>query len=102
LLLASIYYLRKERNSIDNEYEGDELEDNLTVMNEQPLENQENQEDGCGEMQLVNVAPVAKRRIPSIQAEEKWTDKYFVYCMMGLAHVVLFARRQSIVLNEQI
>jgi hypothetical protein len=72
-------------------------------VNEQPPENQENQEDGGGEMQIANVASVAKlalvakRRIRSIQEEhrkfqEKWTGKYFfLYCMMGLDHFVLFA-----------
>lgn len=43
----------------------------MTAMNKQPPENQENQEDGSGEMQLANVAPVAKRRMQSIQEEHR-------------------------------
>ena len=60
-------------------------------MNEQ---SPDNQEDGGGEMQLANVAPVAKRRIQSIQEEHKVPREmerqvFLLYCMMGLAHFVL-------------
>jgi hypothetical protein len=41
-------------------------------MNEQPLENQKNREDGGGEMQLANVAPVAKIMIRSIQEHRQF------------------------------
>jgi hypothetical protein len=37
--------VKNKHKSIDNENEGEELENNVTDMNEQPPENQENQED---------------------------------------------------------
>jgi hypothetical protein len=80
---------------------GEELENIVTTMNEPP----ENQEDGGGEMQLANVALRKGYTVDSriTQKVPKEMDRQvFLYCIMGLAHFVLFARRQSIVLNEQI
>ena len=60
------FIVKKKCKSFDNENKGEELENNVTAMNKQPPENQDNQVDGCGEMQLANVANVAlvaKRRI---------------------------------------
>ena len=68
------FIVKSKQKSLDKENEGEELENNVTAMNEQPPENQENQEDGHGKRHLANVAnvdnvaPVAKR-IWSVQEE---------------------------------
>ena len=50
------FIVKNKRKSIDNVNEGEDLENNMTAGNEQPPENQENPEDGGGEMQLANIA----------------------------------------------
>lgn len=77
---------------------GEELGNNVSAMNEQPSENQENQENGGREMRLANVALVAKRRIRSIQEEyrkfqEKWTDKYFFVLHNGTSSHCLICQK---------
>ena len=91
------FIVKNKNKSIDNENEGEKLENNVTAMNKQPPENQED----VGEMQLAtiaNVAPMAKRRIRSIQEEhrkfqEKWTDKYLFVLHDGTSSLGLICQK---------